>query len=231
MNRLYRTTLGIIIMGGFTFFMYLIVESSIFEREHSILVNVAQLNEHHYSEHWQVIVTTLEMDEQAKLQDFHVYYNPQGEVQKLSYEVVWRRPGKQDFIYYYVDYDLITSNAIVKKQKIEGPWLQYDRSIPVKYFFERLDEMDLRIMKPNNDDPIRYMRIHESGSRMTYAIKNRMKYRIDKDQIHEISDAQLPVEGYWLSVCGMSQDAAPDFVSSCEDRIDYVLDARMSDRK
>ncbi|MDR6555632.1 hypothetical protein [Paenibacillus qinlingensis] len=231
MNRLYRTALGILILGGFTFFMYVIVESLVFEKEHRIQVNVAQLNEHDYSDHWQGIATTLGMDEQAKLEDFQLFYNAQGEVQKLSYEVVWRRPGKHDFIFYYIDYDLITSKAIVKKQKIEGPWLQYDRSIPVSYFFKRLDEMDLTIMKPNNDDPIRYMRVHENGARMTYAIKSMMKYRIDKDQIHEITDTQLPVEGYWLSVCGMAEEAAPDFASSCEDRIDYILDARTSDNR
>ncbi|CAN7744266.1 hypothetical protein LJR153_006509 [Paenibacillus sp. LjRoot153] len=226
---MYCTLLGIIIMGGFTLFMYLIVESFIFERERGIRVNASQFNEHDYSEHWQEIANKLVMDEQAKVEDFRLFYNQRGEVQKLSYEVVGR--SKDDFIYYYVDYDLAASTALVKKQKIEGPWIQYDRSIAARYFFERLDDMDLTVIKPNNNDPIRQLRVHESGTRVNYAMKATKKYRIDKDQIQEISDEQLPIEGYWLSVCGMSEEAAPDFVASCEDRVDYILDARTSDIK
>ncbi|KRF07096.1 hypothetical protein ASG89_17225 [Paenibacillus sp. Soil766] len=211
--------------------MYLIVESIIFEREREIAVTISPLNEHDYGEHWQEMASKLEIeDELAKLEDFHLFYNQQGDVQKLSYEVVGRR-SKDDFIYYYVDYDLAASKALVKKQRIEGPWIQYNRSIAVNYFFERLDEMDLTVIKPNNNDPIRQMRIQENGGRINYAMKGTLKYRIDKGQIREISDAQLPVEGYWLTVCGMSVDAAPDFVASCEDRVDYVLDARTSDTK
>jgi hypothetical protein len=220
--------LGVIIMGGFTFLIYLIVENLVFERQRGISVNTTPLKAHDYVTQWDEMVTKLQMDSEAKMADFHLFYNQNGDVLKFSYEVVGR-DDKDHFIYYYLNYDLAHSKAIVKKQKIDGPWIQYDRSVTGRYFFGRLNEMDLTVMKPNNEDPIRQLRLHVDGSRMTYGMKENKKYRIDQAQIREITDEQLPVKGYWLSVCGMSEDASPDFVSSCDDRIDYILEAPTSD--
>ncbi|WNR44158.1 hypothetical protein [Paenibacillus roseipurpureus] len=205
----------------------MLVKQILFEREREVRVDLTSLNAHDFTSQWQELNTKLELDPGAKLINFDLFYDRKGEVQKLSYELVER--NKDGFLYDYIDYDLQKSKVKVNRHQLDAPWMRYDETIAARYFFERLNETELTLLHPNNDDPIRHLQLNEDGTRVVYAMKDIKKYRIDRNQLHEILDSQLPIEGYWLLVCGMSEKAGPDFVSSCEDRIDYFLDARMGE--
>jgi hypothetical protein len=205
--------------------VYPVAENYLFERPREIPVTEMQSSAVDFTGLWKAIALNIHVTSGARMESFEVVLNKQGEIRMLSYDFVER--VQDGFIYYDVDYDPEHKKATAKRHKIKGQWLQYDRSISTEYFFKRLNEFDLMQIKPIGDHPFHKLQLRENGTRISYAIKEAKKYRIDTDKIYEISNTQLPVKGYWISACGMSEGDEPHFNSPCEDNADYFFDAEV----
>ncbi|XEC95929.1 hypothetical protein AB6A23_05015 [Paenibacillus tarimensis] len=197
------------------------VQNYWFERPRSVVSEGDNLYSYDFESNWSMVQKEFDINYDARLEKFEVGYEKDGLINELRYEFLERE--LEGYIYYRVKVKAAEQASVVERQRIEGPWFQYDRSAAVSRFFEQLNAVDLRKIKPGRD--FHYYILSAEGARTAYAIEDATKYILRDGQIIEITNSQLPIEGYWLKVCGAYGDPG------CSERTDYFFDATYNNHK
>ena len=152
------------------------------------------------------------------------------------YESVVSREGKiTDLRIHLVDLDdqgrYIHTDAFYKESEqsvaleryLTDEWAQFPRQVLAMDFFEKVQSLKLTDLKPSGGD-YRNVRLElrEYGSLVNYAIKDTLTFGIDEDGIYEIKDEQMPVQGIWITACGIPPFMEP--FRDCENNTNYLFD-------
>ncbi|EST53163.1 hypothetical protein T458_20025 [Brevibacillus panacihumi W25] len=216
---------------GLAFFVLQLIIPAVqeywYERPRDIAASSANMYQISFLQDWSTIRDQLDIDENARLERFRAEYEKDGEIIRLSYYVVGQ--SDNEFIRYGIDYSSETQTYTVKRRKVARKWMQYERKVFASRFFEVFDEIQARNLSP--EQSFDRIILNSDGEKDKYAIEDRKKLLIMGKEIREITNEELPVEGYIISACSMgtTSENTSGYTSStsCED-IDYFFDALLN---
>ncbi|QYR19461.1 hypothetical protein KZ483_16210 [Paenibacillus sp. sptzw28] len=210
-------------LGLFLFIFQLIapsVQNYIFEHPREIAAEGTNAYELDFEKNWLAVKNEFDVNQDARMEKFDIGYQQSGEINQLRYEFIERE--QEGFIYYRVNLNIADQRLVVKRNRIEGLWPQYERSVSISHFFEQLNDYDIRKLAPQPDYSNYALTLTAEGSQISYADKDTKKYIIQGDRIDEITNMELPVTGFIFRVCAGAGE--PGFID-CKERIDYFYDA------
>jgi hypothetical protein len=214
-------------LGLAIFFAQLIIpalDEYLYERPREVAGSSVNIYEVNFTHDWSTIREKMSIDPDAHLENFRAEYQKDGQIKRLSYDLVTR--SEEGFIRYDIDYSSETKEYTIKRRKVGKQWLQYNRTVLASRFFAVLDQVQVRNLSPEHS----YERIilTSDGEMASYAIKDRKKYLIRGNVMDEITDDELPVKGYYVTACGMNETYKTTTGSTrsygCEGEVDYFFD-------
>lgn len=173
------------------------------------------------SKDWARISQEQDLPDDAKLENFEVDYNDDGLIREVKYEITGHKDGRLK--HYWIQ--------IIPDQKVylisvsdADQWLQFDRLVNARRFFEVFGKLNLQKMKPTEQYDWYVFRC--DGSKVSYDIKANKKFVIKDNMFSEMANAQLPVTGYYISSYGMLkvEDNASGQSYEGRDQSDYFFD-------
>lgn len=212
------------LFGLLLFFMQFVtpaIENYWFERPRTAAVQFDNLYTQDFLKQWNMLEENRKVNTGLRLENFEIVYKSDGQIEQLKFDMV--EQSGEGFIYHEAELNKNHHQLIMKRHRIEGPWYQYEHSIPVYRFFEKLNEFDLKKLKPMEAYPY-YKLFARDGVYISYAIKDVEKYVIEGEQVLELKNDQLPVTGYWLQACG-TQLVHEQANFGCDNRTDFLFDA------
>lgn len=200
-SKLYAALLGI------TFFIIglsvPVINKYLYERPIEISSNYININTIDFQRDWQLIKDRLEVNDDARLEDFEIEYEVDGTIRKLKFELISNK--EEGLVHYFIELLPDKQKYIIKPKKIEQ-WLQYDRLTTVGRFFHVLTLLNIEEVRPVGS--YEWYVIKSSGELVSYAIKEYDKYIIiSKDNVKKISNDELPIKGYYISSFGMEKES------------------------
>jgi hypothetical protein len=212
------------VMIGLLLFVFQIAltsaEKAWFERSQSVAISVDHWYEQELKQTWAALEDKFGLHN-ARLENFWVTYEANGKVNEFHLAVLQQENGK--FVITDIQNDKPNKQLVVRQERTEGPWQQFERAIQADYFFEKLDGVDRASLKPEMEFP--YYAFSAKGDGFTtYAIKDSEKYAIEEDRIVAITNEQLPVTGFWLRVRGLNDNGAMDANGQADFFFDYRFD-------
>ncbi|WP_312112065.1 hypothetical protein [Brevibacillus reuszeri] len=202
------------------------VEEYIYEYPREVAASSSNMYEVPFTHEWTAIRDRIEIDPRAHLEDFHAEYQKDGEIDRLSYKLVSR--SAEGFIHYRIEYSPETKAYSIHRKKVGNEWGQFDRTVLATRFFEVLDQAEVKQLSAKNGDEENYL--ISDGEMTSYAVKKSQKYRIQGNEIKELTNDELPIIGYSITTCGRAEmkTAAESSGSAtshaCERQIDYFFD-------
>lgn len=190
-------------------------EKMIYERKITVAAPSANLFTLDFSGHWQEVITKLNLSGNTRLEHFEASYKSGGDLLQMRYEWTEKRP--EGYIYYRAELKSGDSKVVLQRNRLEGAWIQFDRSIPVSRFLQKLDDTDLSLLKPGTD--FLYYSLKADGTSVNYGIKDTKSFLLLPAGISPVEPSRLPVQGYWLAACGSGSP------HSCDERADYLFDS------
>lgn len=175
---------------------------------------------------WKLVVDQTAVSDQARIHTFNTIISNQGEFLELAFHVIER--SNHDYVYTRVNYDTQQQRLAVKRSSVDQ-WSQYNQQLDANYFFARLEEWKVLDLMNSGEYPFIQLDLL-MDTHVNYSIEDRLKFGIDDKGLYVITNEQLPVQGYWLSTCGIKQYDEGRF-SGCDNSIDYILDIFGSGRK
>ncbi|MGG1662091.1 hypothetical protein [Brevibacillus sp. NRS-1366] len=223
-----KTKHNAVFLGLACFILQLIipaVDEYVYERPREVAGVTTNIFQVDFIKDWFTIQEHMKIDPNARLEKFRVEYRPDGQISRLSYNVVGQ--SKDGFIYYDIRFSSETKEYAIQRHKVGDQWLQYDRSIDATRFFEVLDQVQVRNLSLEHLSEGNIV-LSSDGEMTSYAIKDRRRYLIQGMEIKEITNDQLPIKGYYISMCRMSKTDATFSGStrsySCKRDVDYFFD-------
>ncbi|RSD26859.1 hypothetical protein [Mesobacillus subterraneus] len=140
-------------------------------------------------------------DQNWGLEDFEVDYDQDGRIIDLRWQLAGQNENHFDL--YKIRYDTDKSNYQVTYSRADT-WLQYDRLVDARRFFEVLDGLDLKAITEAKGDYSSYV-IRSEGMREGYAVKDQANFIVSDGKIEELKDEQLPVEAWSISTFGLEK--------------------------
>ncbi len=218
-GKRYAATLGLV-----AFAVALIVPAigeSYYERTRYVELATTNVYEFEFQSHWQEIAGKLELSENtmstARVENLDIDYEEDGDLKRLNYEVTWREEGKQH-------HSRVRFHEGEKKFRVKAveinQWLQYGRLISAENLFEKLDQINIKDLKPKGNFCYYSLRIGEWGS---FGARNGKTFIIEENKIVPFT-GELPVECYWIVTFGMKQTGEHSY-SSADDHY-YLFDVR-----
>jgi len=212
---------------GLAFFVLQLILPAVqeywYERPREIAASSANMYQVPFAKDWLTIQEQLDIDPDARLEKFRAEYQKDGEIIRLSYDAVGQ--SDNEFVYYDIDFSTETQAYTVKRRKVGPQWLQYDRSVFASRFFEVFDEVQVRNLSP--EDSFDRIILNSDGEFTSYAIEKGKKYLIRGEEIRELTNEELPVEGYTISTCGRTTyETTSSYTrsSGCLGDVDYFFD-------
>jgi hypothetical protein len=200
------------------------LDEYMYERPREVAGSSATISEVRFTNDWGKIRDQLNIDPDAHLENFRAEYQKQGEIKRLTFDLVSR--SEEGFILYDIRYSTETKTYTIKRRKVGDQWPQYDRTVSASRFFEVLDQVQVRKLSPEH--PYERIVLNSDGELASYAIKDRKKYWIHGNEMKEITDDQLPVRGYYVTACGRKETyettTGSTRSSSCEGEVDYFFE-------
>lgn len=135
----------------------------------------------------------------AKIENYSLAYDSNGEIRDIYFELIAQEEG---LVHYRVQFIKSEQVYRINAQKIDQ-WIQYNRLMLAEQFFQLLDTVDLREIRPEGD--FEWLELRSQGSMVSYGIENTQKYVIKQGEITEITNDQLPITGFYLSSYGMKK--------------------------
>lgn len=201
------------------------VDEYIYERSREVAGASNNIFQVSFTKDWITIKDQMEIDPDARLENFKAEYEKNGQIIRLSYDLVSR--SEDGFIYYDIGFSSETKEYTIRRHKVGDQWLQYDRSVFASRFFEVLDQAQVRNLplKHSFEENI----LTSDGEMTSYAVEDRYKYLIQGKEIKEITNDQLPIKGYYITSCGIDKThgvpSGSTISYSCENEADYFFDA------
>lgn len=198
-----------------------------YERPREIAASSANMYQVTFAKDWLTIQEQLDIDPDARLEKFRAEYQKDGEIISLSYDAVGQ--SDNEFVYYDIDFSSETQAYTVKRRKVGFQWLQYERKVFASRFFEVFDDVQVRNLSP--EDSFDRIFLNSDGEFTSYAIEKGKKYLIRGKEIRELTNEELPVEGYTISACGRTTyETTSSYTrsSGCLGDVDYLFDALLN---
>jgi hypothetical protein len=189
-----------------------------FEQPREIAAYGTNAYEFDFEKNWLAVKNEFDVEQDARMEKFEIRYGENGEINQLRYDFVEHE--QEGFIYYRVNMKTVDKKLVVVKNRIDGPWNQYDSLVPTSRFFELLNDSDLHKFGLKTD--YSQYTLTAQGSTISYGVKDTKKYFLQGNQAIEINNRELPVTGYMLTVCGGNGESG---ITDCEERSDYFYDA------
>ena len=199
------------------------VENYWFERPRTIAVETNARYNDVFSQLGSILEKELQI-RRMRLDRFEANFRDDGVLEHFRLEAVEGNNGT--YIYYSVRMNDDHTKLIVDRHRINGEWLQFDRSIPVNQLLEKLSLFDLQqLWGVASLEKFSYYSLDASdGSYVNYGVKDAEKYKIaGNHQMSELSNEQLPVRGIWIAVCG-SELLGDHIYSKCDHRVDLLFE-------
>jgi hypothetical protein len=161
--------------------------------------------------------------EDLRLEDFRLEYESDGEIRDLRYQLVGF--GQDDMMLYRVKFNAEEKVYSISGKKVDG-WLQYERMVDARRFFDVLGNLEVKQLRPKEQHEA-YM-LQSDGWYMGFAIKERPKYEIVKNQLRELHDSELPVKAVSLVAYGMDKSGGSSNGAKHEGReiVHYLFDVQ-----
>ncbi|CAM3900231.1 hypothetical protein [Mesobacillus thioparans] len=136
-----------------------------------------------------------------RLEEFEVEYAKDGRIIGLR----WQLLGQNDnhFDLYNIIYETDKKKYRVTHSQVDS-WLQYDELVDAGRFFEVMKELDRKELTAAKASFPSYV-IRSSGQREAYAVEDEDNFILSDGIIQELTDDQLPVEGYSILTYGMEK--------------------------
>lgn len=147
---------------------------------------------------WSRISQTKDLPADSKIENFEVDYNYDGLIREARYEITGHKAG--GLKHYWIQLIPAQKRYLITASDVDQ-WLQFDRLADARKFFDVFSKLNLREMKPAQKYEWYVLRF--DGSKVTYDIKANKKFIIRDNQFVEITNAQLPVKGYYVSSYGI----------------------------
>ncbi|PYI52953.1 hypothetical protein [Paenibacillus flagellatus] len=227
LKRIRRAKLGAAVLGLCLLMLYGIspsIENRLFERDRSIAMTDTRMGRFDFESHWGDVTAAFAVSGDARLEKFEMSYEANGKLLTLAHEWLDRRP-EGGFVYYRARLDPDDAEVVVSRSRLDGPWMQYDRSVPMSRFARMLHEADWSRLRPaGGPAPYYYYSLKADGSSVNYAIKDASKFAVSGDKLQPIDNASLPVQGYWILACGALTAQGPSSVG-CDAWADFLFDS------
>lgn len=210
-------------LGLIMYFAQLIipaVDEYWFERPHEVAGMSNHASQLRFSDDWGNIRSEMNIEPHARLENFKMEYHPNGQITRLTYDLI--SSTENGFIQYDVAFSSETKEYTIRRQNVGERWLQYDRLVFASRFFEVLDEIKVRNVSiaPLFERNI----LISDGELASYAIEDRRTYVIRGNEWQEVTNHDLPIEGYVITSCAKGETDAMS--SGCENIVEYLFDAR-----
>lgn len=208
---------------GFAFFLVVhailpAVERELFERPRQVVAASSNMFQVHFKNDWNTIKDRIEIHPNARLVYFRADYQKNGQIDRLSYDVVTGFGA--DFARYDIHFSTETNTYTIHPREIDDDeGTEYDQFVPAAKFFEVLDDVQIRNLTLDKEYE-RYT-LRSDGDWFEDASKYQSKYVINGNEIEPTSKA----EGYFFTLCGRvarSESPGGEAVStSCETEADF----------
>ena len=168
---------------------------------------------------WRTVTAQAPVSNQARLLEFETVLSSGGEVKGLSFHLVERIENR----YFHTNAVYDEQEQTLKIQRsTTDEWVQYGEQILAERFFSRVVDLDLMSLRSAGEHPYVKLGLMEDGMRVNYGIKEASTFAVSEEGVREIGDERLPVQGYWVSACGVEEN--DEYGSGCAGRTDYLFD-------
>ncbi|WLD92627.1 hypothetical protein [Alkalihalobacillus sp. AL-G] len=196
------------------------IENYIFEWPREVEASGDNLYSFNFQRNWEKIQGEFDINNNAKLQNFEAEYSQEGEISQMNFEVVSQeRSGK---VYNRYSYSVEEQVFTVHRHRVGGGWHR-NNMITASYFFSKLDELDLKEIKPQNS--YSWYVLKGEGNRSSYAVYDGEKYIVNSEKITKVENYELPIKGYMITSCGKDEITEPVRLS-CQERTQFFFDAK-----
>jgi len=135
----------------------------------------------------------------------------------MEFQLIGSKPD--GFMHYLVKVKPNSEHYVIEGQHVKE-WLQYDRQLPASDFFSALNA--LVIKKLITVEECAWYFIDSNADLVNYAVKEQKKYLIKGNKLIQITDEQLPIEGYYLTCGGFEKISDTKYVGVEE--VDYFYE-------
>ncbi len=192
---------------GLIFFLIGVAQPAIanylFQRPIEVKTETAGLYDCDFAKDWQAMKQKFELPDDTKLEDFYAGFEEDGNIRELRYKLIcWKDGG---LVYYDVNLNKKRKAYVIRRSKLDQ-WLQYGHLVTASRFFDIVAKLNIQEIRPEKAYAW-YCLASEGLSRVfSYAIKDHRIFTVDDEGvILPLSQENLPVNGYYISVYGMSK--------------------------
>lgn len=212
-------------LGLFVFFCGILIpyiEKSYFERERIVSASSNNIYTIDLNTDYNAIKQKLGINEDTKLEDFEVDFEPSGIIKRLSY--MFLTNDSNGIVLYRINYNADKNKYTIRPTKV-NQWAQYNRLINEEQFFYVLNYLDIKKVIPQEDYP--YYTVRCSGDYSSWAVKDFDNYLITDKGFMKLNDEELPVEGYVFWTFGnIESDGGNRTSYSSDNNRAYILSNR-----
>ncbi|WP_066639249.1 hypothetical protein [Desulfolucanica intricata] len=166
-----------------------------------------------FNKDWNSIQEKLNINpSEYKIQDYNLEFEKDGSINRIQFQLIGT--SKSNFIHYWINFKPTDKNTYeIKRTKIES-WLQFDRLISADKFFKVMHSLNFNEMMP--EGKYDWYQIDCSGELSSYGVEENQKYLITDKTIKQLSNGDLPIKGYYISVFGMAKTTGTKDVTRYE---------------
>jgi|GEM_PF-5461121 len=180
-----------------------------------------------FTQDWRAIQGQLQIDPQAHLEDFRAEYLKNGQLKRLSYDLVSH--SEDGYIHYDIGFSPEKKEYRVRRHKVGYKWSRFDRTVEAERFFEVLDQVQVRTL--SQKQAFEEYSMISDGELTFYGIKESRKYLIKGNEIKEITNSELPITGHYFISCGKGYEAASGITTTgCDSVVDYFFDVETTNQ-
>ncbi|WP_134683884.1 hypothetical protein [Brevibacillus migulae] len=193
----------------------------IYEYPRKVTATSADVYKLSFTHDWSAIKDSMQIDPDAHLEDFRSEYLKNGQLRRLSYNLVSH--SEDGYIHYRIRFSPEKKEYSIRRNKVGDRWAQYDRTVKAERFFEVLDQAQVRTLL-QNQAYVEYSLISD-GEMTSYGIKETSKFLVKDKEIRQISNNELPVTGYYIVSCGKDYKWVSGIeTSGCDAVVDFLFE-------
>ncbi|MCR2804122.1 hypothetical protein [Paenibacillus soyae] len=170
---------------------------------------------------WKMIAAQLRISDQAKVNRYEAVVSSGGQPQSFYLHLVdWDTQGR--YIHIEANYDG-SEHTVKTGHYFTDEWQQFPGTIPADYFFNKVQSLQLANLKPYGGEYKQVkLELQQYGGWVSYAIRDAHTFGVDEEGAYEIKKEQLPVQGIWMTACGLPEATHP--ARGCENFAHYLFD-------
>ncbi|ERI95023.1 hypothetical protein HMPREF1982_00509 [Clostridiales bacterium oral taxon 876 str. F0540] len=202
-------------LGLFAFFSSILnpfIEKAYFERGRVVSSASNNIYTIDFNADYNVIKKRMGVGENTRLEEFQADFEQTGIIKRLTYKFL--TIDSKGTVLYRVDYNTDKNKYIIKPTKV-NQWPQYNELIGEEQFFYGIKHLDLKKAIPNEEYP--YYTVRCAGTYSGWDVKDFENFWITDKGFRQISNEELPVEGYVFWIYGNKKTDEGDHISYSSD--------------